>query len=59
MAVKQAHAYVFFQALDLAADGGLGKSQFFRGGAEVEVAGDGLKSAQLACGNGPGTQVCL
>ena len=49
-AVEQHRAQVVLQSLDLAADGGLGQVQFFGGGAEAEVPGDGLEAAQAVQG---------
>jgi hypothetical protein len=59
VAQKQGHAHLFFQRLDLPADGGLGQRHFFGRRAEVQVPRHGLEGAQVAGRDGPGAQVGL
>jgi hypothetical protein len=59
VAQEQAHAHLFFQRLDLPADGRLGERHLLGRGAEIQVARHRLEGAQVAGGDRPGAQVGL
>ncbi|MDT4864715.1 hypothetical protein FQZ97_994840 [compost metagenome] len=54
MAQEEGSAHLVFERLDLPAHRALCEGEFLGGGAEVQVPGDGVKSAQVPGGDGAG-----